>query len=508
MIKGAATPAGTANYAGKHEGIAFEHLGKKQWVVSAAGFGCYRVSTGTASYFEAMSGALCGGINIIDTSTNYADGGSEELVGQVLTKVIADGRVDRDQIVVVSKAGYLQGRNYALSQQRKAQGKPFQDLVNYGEGLEHCIHPEFLADQLQRSLQRLNLETLDVFLLHNPEYYLDWCAKQAMDIGQARAEFYERIAKAFEFLENEVSLGRIQSYGISSNTFPSAAEDADFVSLDQVWQVARSVSEQHHFHVIQMPMNLYEPGGILEANQPDGRSVLQLADMRGLGVMINRPLNAFNGHRLIRLAEVSAARRCRDDDIIAAISALNASEKTLWRKLLPAMQLPAPLYRRVKEQAAIGDHLKHYWRNFGSYDRWRSFKDGLVLPRLQGVFDFMRQHAGHMEGVIEWLEAHQRYLQTAVSAVESLYAAEVAREVAQIKLEVAAAEPDWAEGERLSQMALRVLRTTQGISTVLVGMRQPDYVSDILYELKRPALKTDRSGAWHKLQQSLSYTDG
>lgn len=503
MIKGAATPGGTADYARRHEGAAFGLLGKTQWTVSAAGFGCYRVSTGTTAYFDAMRTALGGGINIVDTSANYADGGSEELVGQVVAKMIADGRIGREQIVVVSKAGYLQGRNYDLSQQRKAQGKPFQDLVPYAEGLEHCIHPEFLADQLQRSLQRLNLETLDVFLLHNPEYYLDWCAKQAIGTEQARAVFYDRIARAFEFLESEVSRGRIQCYGISSNAFPSAASDDGFVSLDQVYTLAGSVSAQHHFHVIQMPMNLYESGAVLEPNQPGGASVLQFADRLGLAVMINRPLNAFNSHRLIRLAEVSATRRYRDDDIIAAIGALNTSEKTLWRKLLPAMQLPTPLHRRVKDQAAIGDHLKHYWRNFGSYDRWRQFKDGMLWPRLQGVFDFMRQHAGHMEGVVQWLDTHRRLLETAVRAVESLYVGEVARKVAAIKQTVAAVDSDWAVNASLSQLALRALRTTQGISTVLVGMRQPRYVNDVLDELKRPALKADRSGAWRNLQRSL-----
>ena len=39
------------------------------------------------------------------------------------------------------------------------------------EGCWHCLHPEFLQDQLTRSLDRLQLETLDVCLLHNPEYF-------------------------------------------------------------------------------------------------------------------------------------------------------------------------------------------------------------------------------------------------------------------------------------------------------------------------------------------------
>ena len=32
----------------------------------------------------------------------------------------------------------------------------------------HCLHPKFLEKQLEDSLERLNLECLDVMYLHNP----------------------------------------------------------------------------------------------------------------------------------------------------------------------------------------------------------------------------------------------------------------------------------------------------------------------------------------------------
>ncbi len=107
---------------------------------------------------------------------HYADGGSETLVGQVLEKLIDSGDLARDEVVVVSKVGYLQGQNYALSRKRSQQGRPFPELVEYGEGLEHCIHPDFLRDQLNRSLERLNLETLapdknGKFAAQNPGSY-------------------------------------------------------------------------------------------------------------------------------------------------------------------------------------------------------------------------------------------------------------------------------------------------------------------------------------------------
>ncbi|MBK8434322.1 MAG: aldo/keto reductase [Chloroflexi bacterium] len=149
--------------------------------VSAAGFGGYRVEADNPDHLAALRHALRGGINLIDTSANYSDGGSETAVGQI----VAEGILPREQLIIVSKAGYLQGQNYALSQQMQAEGRPFPDLVHYSTGLEHCLHPDFLADQLTRSLGRLGLARLDVFLLHNPEYYLSHAKQMGIEAAEA-----------------------------------------------------------------------------------------------------------------------------------------------------------------------------------------------------------------------------------------------------------------------------------------------------------------------------------
>lgn len=216
MISGAATIEGTTALANQFKHLQYNTLGRTRWQVSQAGFGGYRVSTGIDAHSQAMSRSLSNGINLIDTSTNYTDGGSEQLAGEVLAELISREGITRQGVVVVSKVGYLQGRNFALNQERKQRGNPFPDVVPYGKGLEHCIHPQFIEDQLSRSLERLGLSTLDVLLLHNPEYYLGWAAKQGHAPDEAREIFYARIQLAFEYLEEEVSRGRIQAYGISS----------------------------------------------------------------------------------------------------------------------------------------------------------------------------------------------------------------------------------------------------------------------------------------------------
>src|SRR5258708_6737832 len=86
-------------------------LGKTGWSVSPVGFGGYRISPLVQDHREALKLALTSGCNLIDTSTNYGDGASEKLIGEVLRELTTEHGLKRDQVVVVSKVGYIQGEN-------------------------------------------------------------------------------------------------------------------------------------------------------------------------------------------------------------------------------------------------------------------------------------------------------------------------------------------------------------------------------------------------------------
>ena len=506
MIYGFATADATEAYARHHHPVSVSRLGTTGLTASQAGFGCYRVSSGVAHHKAALQKALCEGINLIDTSANYADGGSETLVGEVLEDLIASGEISREKIIVVSKVGYLQGQNYELSRQRRQEGRPFPELVDYGEGLEHCIHPEFLNDQLNRSLERLKLMTLDCYLLHNPEYYLEWAQKNGHSLENTRTEYYRRIRNAFEYLEEEIVRGRIRYYGISSNTFPAVADQPDFTCLATTWDIAETLAASHHFRLVQLPLNLLEPGAVLEKNQPGGETVLEFAHNKGLGVLVNRPLNAFHSNQLIRLAQVPFSVRQPKDKIVRKIQFLTKSEKSLWMKHLRSINIPPGLQSRVKEQIAVGDILKHHWLNFGSYENWRQLRAGNLQPRIQGVMDFLEPYASQNEDLSNWMASHRARIQDAFDAVASIYAEKAARRVDQIQRSLAAVDTDWGAEGTLSQQALRAIRSTPAVTCVLVGMRRNKYVCDVLTELRRPIKQDRRLESWRKLTRELENT--
>jgi aryl-alcohol dehydrogenase-like predicted oxidoreductase len=501
LLKGFATQKGTELYAVQNSSLGYGEVDGSGLLASQAGFGCYRVALTDPEHEKSLRKALLSGINLIDTSSNYGDGKAEELVGEVLEDLASSGEISRESTIVVSKVGYLQGQNYQLSQERKGQGKPFKDLVLYADGLEHCIHPEFIDDQLTRSLERLKLATLDFYLLHNPEYYLSWASKTGVPLEEARQEYYNRIEQAFQHLETEVEKGRIKFYGISSNTFPSPAADPEFTSLGQVWEIAESVSSHHHFRLIQLPMNLLETGGITEKNQANGESVLEFARSKNLGVLINRPLNAIVNGTLLRLAEVRATGQISDREVNDLVDRLISSEKMLQDTILPKLGLEPAVQSQVMEQLATGEVLKQHWQSFGTYERWQELREYYFSPRVRGVFQFLQQRAPSGEDISPWMNSHREKLEALLEAVGSRYGEQAAKRCAQIKKNLSSVDREWSEAATLSQMAIRALRSTTGITTVLAGMRREAYVMDVLEELVRPAEKNKRTESWLDLKK-------
>jgi hypothetical protein len=59
-----------------------------------------------------------------------------------------------------------------------------------------------------------------------------------------------------------------------------------------------------------------------------------------------------------------------------------------------------------------------------------------------------------------------------VDAVGSLYLESACREMEALRRKVTAADGDWDVDAGLSQLALRALRSTAGVHSVLVGMRR------------------------------------
>jgi aryl-alcohol dehydrogenase-like predicted oxidoreductase len=491
-----ATVEATASHTIKFPDLHFNVLGRTGLHVSGAGFGGYRVSIGVETHRRALEHALLAGVNVIDTSTNYADGGSEQLIGETMLELARSGLIERRAIVTVTKVGYIQGSNYQLARERRDAGQGFPEVVEYGEGLWHCISPEFIEDQLTRSLERLNMTTVDVLLLHNPEYFLGWAAQNGMPLEEARAEYYRRIRCAFLHLETEVEKGRILWYGVSSNTLPQEPDSAEFTSLEELARMAEEISTDHHFGVIQFPGNLYESEFVIQPTQSLGRTLMEVARAKDIGVLINRPLNAIIDGGLVRLADVGAnAAEAGEEAIERSIEKITATEQQLSASIIASLEADDQTSIAVSEFMTVGPTMAQHWRSLGSIEQFNEIISQHFAPRLGYLGQLLRER-----DAAEQAAAYTAYLADVRGLFDQLsshYGRHARERAGQIRTAIAAAVEQPVEGS-LSTLAVRMLLGIEGVDTVLVGMRREPYVEAIIAALRSGPLADE--SAWWRLQ--------
>lgn len=142
-------------------------LGNVGPVVSAIGLGCMPMSgmygsANDADGIAAINRALDLGVTLLDTADVYGHGHNEELVGKAIK-----GR--RDEVVLATKFG----------------------LVFGDEAVKYNGRPEYVRAAAERSLKRLNVETIDLYQQHrvDPDTPIEetvGAIKELVDEGKVR----------------------------------------------------------------------------------------------------------------------------------------------------------------------------------------------------------------------------------------------------------------------------------------------------------------------------------
>lgn len=266
-------------------------------VASSIGVGTYLGDCTDAEdrrYTALIRQALKSGINVVDTAINYRCQRSERAVGAALAQSVAAGEVERDEVLVCTKGGYLplDGRpllrrseydSYLRREFFDAGVMHPEDVVAGG----HSLAPSFLRYSIERSRRNLAVDTLDVYYLHNPEQQLG---------AVTAAALRPRLRAAFEALEEAVGRRDIGVYGCATWTglrVPPGTRG--HIGLTELFDVAREVAgDGHHFRAVQLPVNLAMPEGIRSPTQPragkEAAPALDVAAGLGLTVTVSAPL--------------------------------------------------------------------------------------------------------------------------------------------------------------------------------------------------------------------------
>lgn len=396
-------------------------------------FGTYRITDKNPQHIQALIEAIESGIKLIDTSTNYMDGGAEKAIAKALRSFDDEKRAS---VEIVSKFGYIQGTTLA-----RHKDEHFEDVVEFSESCFHSISKTFMLDQLEQSLLRLELTKIDCYLLHNPEYYILAMLNKKKPLDEVLDTMMDRIFDAFVALEEQVKSGTVGSYGISSNSFSLDHKSVEFLPYEDLITLADKASkmvgnERHSFTTIELPINLLETEGLKCASW---------AKENGLRVLANRPLNAQKGELMYRLADY--------DESNEYYHHLNELLDVCGDEELQSL---ANLIEQLDEN-------RHKYGWLGDYD---SFLYTQIIPHIQKTLE-------KLEG--EYLETIINYIDMFLIEYRKMVAYECSQRTrVQLKEEIAGCS------RSLQESAVDFLQRRESIDYILVGMRKPSYVADIM----------------------------
>ncbi len=288
-LPGRANPAATAHWAASHGTAGFYRAGWDGLMVASVGLGTYLGEPDVATddaYAAALRQYWRLGGNLVDSAINYRFQRSERVIGAALAAAVAAGEVQREQIIVCTKGGYLSfdgawpdDPEAWIRTNFIAPGIVTPDEIVDG----HCMAPAYLRHQIAQSKRNLGVDCIDLYYLHNPE-------GQRAALGEDA--FRDRLREAFATLEVAVAQGHIAAYGVATwNGLRAKPAEPDYLSLAGVLEVAHDVSgDRHHLRAIQLPLNFQMLEALGRANQPGDRSALEAAADQGVHVLASAPM--------------------------------------------------------------------------------------------------------------------------------------------------------------------------------------------------------------------------
>ena len=296
------------------------------------------------------------GINVIDTAAHYRYGRSLAVIGAALKTCIESG-VAREALFVISKGGFLTLRGGRpddferwFEQEIVAKGLgEKEDLANNA----HLLSPAYIDYQIELSRNLMGLETLDAFLLDQPEIHIPVIGKEKTN---------NKLLKVFIQLEKAVKENRIRCYGISTfDGMRVETDDAKFQSITSMQGLAEKAAREvhgntatHSFKLVQLPFNLVMTEGFTRFSQATGQgnvaSTIQAAHQLGVYLMASHSL--MKGHLALAQNDQLKAHMPHLENAAQRAIQFNRSTPGLGTSLVGMSQLA-----HLKDVEQVAKHL-------------------------------------------------------------------------------------------------------------------------------------------------------
>ncbi len=293
-----ATLEGTDRYKNRFE-LAEDFYSKTEDLyISSLGVGSYigepyKEENYSFSFKEAIKEAILLGVNLIDTAINYRYTKSEKEIGEALSELINSGFLNRDEVVVCSKGGFIE-LSYPFPENPYHWIRDNIIKPNLAKDKDialdqHCISVDYIKHSFFKSLNNLNLDAIDIYYLHNPETQLGYISY---------SELMQKIGDIFIAFEELIADKKLKYYGVATwNAFSYEPTNFEYIKIKDLVDIANSITPNHHFKFLQMPYNLAKPHAYNYSNQQDEElfyTPIQIAKKYNLNVITSSALLQMN----------------------------------------------------------------------------------------------------------------------------------------------------------------------------------------------------------------------
>lgn len=180
--------------------------------VSQIALGCMRIANKSVEEVEQLVfKALDLGINFFDHADIYGKGVSETLFGEVIKR----NPGIRDKMIIQTKCSIVSGQRYDFSK-------------------------DYIINAVKKSLERLNIDTIDVLLLHRPDALADPI----------------QVAEAFKYLKDN---NLVRYFGVSNHT-------ANQIKLIEKYTEFKMIFNQLQLSIVHS--NIIDSGINMNTNHP------------------------------------------------------------------------------------------------------------------------------------------------------------------------------------------------------------------------------------------------
>ena len=181
LLPGRATRQGTERFASRQNAEPDHFARPDELSLSSIALGTLRGEPGGIDdllYRSVVDDFVEASGNVFNTALSDRMQTSERALGQAIARLVREQAATRDELIIVTKGGALtpdpdRATSYTAVQRDLYETYIDSQLVDPSEVIRgHSMAPRFLLDQIERSRRNLGLETLDYYLIQEPEIWL------------------------------------------------------------------------------------------------------------------------------------------------------------------------------------------------------------------------------------------------------------------------------------------------------------------------------------------------